>query len=78
MVQVLLLGPAREAAGEATCTVDAATVSAVCDVLVERFGDGFAAVLGASRIWVDGRPASPSDRVEPGAEVSIMPPVSGG
>jgi molybdopterin converting factor small subunit len=78
MAQVLLLGPAREAAGTSRCDVDAATVGAVCDALVDRFGAGFAAVLGASRIWVDGRPATSSDAVAADAELSILPPVSGG
>jgi molybdopterin converting factor small subunit len=78
VAKVLLLGPAREAAGESRCDVDGGTVGAVCDQLVDRFGAGFAAVLGASRIWVDGRPATSSDVVPVDAEVSILPPVSGG
>ncbi len=78
MAHVLLLGPAREAAGESTCDLDAATVAEVCRMLEARYGSGFAAVLRASRIWIDGIPADPSDDVPPSAEVSILPPVSGG
>ncbi|HET8929250.1 MAG TPA: MoaD/ThiS family protein [Acidimicrobiales bacterium] len=78
MAEVLLLGPARQAAGASRCDIDADTVGAVCDMLVERFGAGFAAVLGTSRIWVDGRPAASTDAVHADAEVSILPPVSGG
>lgn len=78
MAEVLLLGPARQAAGAKRCDVDADTVAAVCDELVERFGAGFAAVLDTCRIWVDGRPAASADVVHADAEVSILPPVSGG
>jgi molybdopterin converting factor small subunit len=78
MVHVLLLGPARQAAGEARCEVDPGTVGAICDVLEERYGPEFAAVLGAARLWVDGRPATAADVVPAGAELSVLPPVSGG
>lgn len=79
MATVLLLGPAREAAGGTpSVATDAVTVGAVCDELVARFGPGFAAVLATARIWVDGEPADPSDVVGHGAEVSVLPPVSGG
>jgi molybdopterin converting factor small subunit len=78
MVRVLLLGPARQAAGEASCEVDPGTVGAICGVLEERYGAEFAAVLGAARLWVDGRPARASDDVPAGAELSVLPPVSGG
>ncbi len=78
MVQVLLLGPARQAAGEARCDVEPGTVRAICDALEKRYGPEFAAVLGAARLWVDGRPAGAADVVPDGAEVSVLPPVSGG
>lgn len=76
---VLLLGPAREAAsGHASVVTDAASVRQICDDLVARFGPGFAEVLTTARIWVDGEPARADDPVEDGAEVSVLPPVSGG
>lgn len=78
MITVLLLGPARDAAGAATMQLRATTVHEVRAALVQRFGPGFASVLDASRIWVDGEPADGVDPVPDGAEVSILPPVSGG
>lgn len=76
---VLLLGPAREAAGgTSSITTRSGTVAAVRRELIDRFGPGFAAVLEASKVWVDGEPAVGDDPVPPGAEVSILPPVSGG
>ncbi len=79
MATVLLLGPARQAAGGVSSTmVDAVTVAAVCDELVARHGPGFAEVLATARIWVDGEPAEPPDPVPAHAEVSVLPPVSGG
>ena len=79
METVLLLGPAREAAGGVSSVATTATsVSAVCDELVARYGSGFTAVLAVSKIWIDGEPAAPHDPVVPGSEVSILPPVSGG
>lgn len=44
----------------------------------DRYGDAFGAVVDASRIWVDGEPATPDDPVGPTAEVAVLPPVSGG
>lgn len=78
MVTVLLLGPARDAAGAATVQLEATTVHEVRTKLMERFGVGFAAVLEVSRTWVDGEPADDVDPTPDGAEVSILPPVSGG
>ncbi len=78
MATVLFLGPARQAAGASTVSVDGDSVDEICDRLRRRYGTGFAAVLAGSRIWVDGQPASGSDPVPEHAEVSVLPPVSGG
>ena len=45
-----------------------------------RFPHGqlFADVLGSSKVWVNGEPASPEDAVTSSDEVAVLPPVSGG
>jgi molybdopterin converting factor small subunit len=45
---------------------------------VERHGDRLAAVLAIAAVWLDGEPCHPEDAVAIGAEVAVLPPVSGG
>lgn len=78
MATVLLLGPARVIGGVGAVTLPGGTVDAITSALVDRFGDPMAKLLAVSRIWVDGEPAAGSDAVGPEAEVSILPPISGG
>jgi MoaD family protein len=71
---------AREAAGRATDTFDAPTVGALLSLASARYGAEFAAVLGNSRVWVNGdEPALGTDTpLRDGDEVAVLPPVSGG
>lgn len=55
-----------------------ATVAEVLAAAVEALGPRLASVLPHCRVWVDGEPAEPGDAVAPGAEVAVLPPVSGG
>lgn len=73
-----LFAAAREAAGTARADVDGATVGEVLATARARYGERFAAVLGASRVWVNGAPAGEDDPVGEGDEVAVLPPVSGG
>jgi molybdopterin converting factor small subunit len=73
-----LFASAREAAGTSSDVIDGATVGDVLDQAVERFGPGFAAVLGTCRIWVNGDAAERIAAVRPSDEVAVLPPVSGG
>ncbi|MFI5035609.1 MAG: MoaD/ThiS family protein [Acidimicrobiales bacterium] len=78
MARLLLLGPAREAAGIRHDEFEAVTVAGVLALAVERYGPAFAEVLAASRVWVNGESADPTAAVGPYDEVAVLPPVSGG
>lgn len=78
MATLLLLGPAREAAGCKHAEVDATTVGEVLAVAEARFGERFSAVLAHAAVWVNGEPADPDCAVGPQDEVAVLPPVSGG
>lgn len=73
-----LFAQAREAAGTASLHLGGTTVDEVVDAACDRFGASFAAVLGSSRIWVNGEPATMADRLTEDDEVAVLPPVSGG
>jgi molybdopterin synthase sulfur carrier subunit len=75
---IRLFAAAREAAGTGRDELAGATVGEVLDAAVDRYGSGFAAVLNTCRVWVDGEPADRSMLVGDGAEVAVLPPVSGG
>lgn len=78
MARLLLLGPAREAAGVREDEVAGHTVEAVLAAARARYGEAFAAVLATSQVWVNGEPAQPTSPVAPYDEVAVLPPVSGG
>lgn len=78
MPTVRLFASAREAAGTDHDSLPGETVGAVLDAARARYGDGFAAILGSCRIWVNGEPAVESDGVTDDDEVAVLPPVSGG
>ena len=78
MPTIRLFAGAREAAGTDHDTIEGDTVSAVLDGAVARYGEGFAALLGSCKVWVNGEPAEGGDPVSEGDEVAVLPPVSGG
>lgn len=78
MVTVRLFASAREEAGTDRDTLPGDTVGEVLDAARQRYGDGFRAVLGSCRIWVNGEPATDATPVVTGDEVAVLPPVSGG
>ena len=79
-VSLRLFAAAREAAGTSSITLDHDTVGEVLDAARARFGPEFTAVLAGSRVWLDGDEPSAGDAtpVSEGAEVAVLPPVSGG
>ncbi|MGE3619066.1 MAG: MoaD/ThiS family protein [Acidimicrobiia bacterium] len=78
MPLVRLFAAAREAAGTDRDELPGATVAEVLDAARLRYGPGFAAVLSTCGVWLDGEPVDHMDRPVDGAEVAILPPVSGG
>ena len=73
-----LFAQAREAAGNRSVEIEAATVGDVLDEARARFGESFGVVLDGSKVWLNGAPALDSDAVRPADEVAVLPPVSGG
>jgi len=53
-------------------------VAEVLEHAVQRYGSGFAALLGTCKVWVNGDEATPDRVVSDADEVAILPPVSGG
>jgi molybdopterin synthase sulfur carrier subunit len=78
VARILLLGPAREAAGMRSDVIDGQTVAAVLEEAVARYGTTFKEVLNVSQIWVNGEPAGSSTPVAPYDEIAVLPPISGG
>ena len=50
----------------------------VLDQGVDRFGPSFAAVVDASKVWVNGDGAGRDSGIGPDDEVAVLPPVSSG
>lgn len=79
-IRVLYFAAAREAVGlqGETVPVEAGLDSAgLLRLLAERH-PGAAPVLARCRLAIDRELARPTDPVPPGAEVALIPPVSGG
>jgi molybdopterin converting factor small subunit len=86
-VRLLLFATAREAAG---CNRDVfelapgTSLERLLAAAAERYGDRFAEVLSASRVWLNGdepagdRAAALCTELHDGDEVAVLPPVSGG
>ncbi len=78
MSRLLLLGPAREAAGVRRAEFPGDTVADVIERAVERFGPTFAEIVALSHLWVNGDDAARDHVVGPSDEIAVVPPVSGG
>jgi len=79
-VRVRMFAALREAAGTGDAEVPPGTLPALLALLRERYGRGFADVLARCSILLDGRVVTPDAPVEvsDGAELALLPPVSGG
>ena len=78
MAVLRLFAAAREAAGTGRDELPGATVGDVLDAAVDRYGAGFAAVLGQCKVWRNGDETTRDATVDDGDEVAVLPPVSGG
>jgi molybdopterin converting factor small subunit len=78
MARLVLLGPAREAAGTRADVVDGDSLDVVLDEAVRRYGPAFRAILEVSRVWVNGEPAEAGALIGHDDEIAVLPPVSGG
>jgi molybdopterin converting factor small subunit len=78
MARLVLLGPAREAAGVGVEDVMELTVGEVLAAACDRHGAQFRQVLAASRVWLNGDEADLAQPVGSDDEIAVVPPVSGG
>ena len=78
MTTLLLLGPAREAAGLRRDEFSARTVGEVLALAVSRYGADFEGILAVSQVWLNGEETPLGASVEPYDEVAVLPPISGG
>jgi len=79
-IKVRLFAALREAAGTSALQVEAVTLPALLDQLRDRFGEPFTTRLSVAAILVDGEAVSRDAAIAlaDGAEVALLPPVSGG
>jgi molybdopterin synthase sulfur carrier subunit len=78
MAVLRLFAAAREAAGTDRVVIEGATVGEILEQAAGRFGEPFCAVLGRSRVWVNGQEVARGHPVAEHDEVAVLPPVSGG
>ena len=78
MARLRLFANLRELAGTSETEVAGDTVAEVLEAATSTFGEDFGRALQTAQVWVDGT-RSPMDAAVPaGAEVAVIPPVSGG
>jgi molybdopterin converting factor small subunit len=78
VARLLLFGPAREAAGVASVTLDGRDVSEVIAAAEDRYGEEFGKVLAVSKVWLNGDTVDSHTPVDDSDEVAVIPPMSGG
>ena len=81
MIRVRLFAALREVAGTSRVEVEdsaAPDVGALLDHLAGRYGSEFRRIVEVGTAVVDGETAARDRRLQPGDEVALLPPVSGG
>ena len=78
-----MFASAREAAGRSRDEFDlaaGASLQVLLDAAVDRYGEPFARVLAAARVWVNGDEPQANGATElfENDEIAVLPPVSGG
>jgi MoaD family protein len=77
-MKVRLFAALREVAGAPTLELQAADVGALLDLLSKRYGPSFDRIMSAGTVVVEGETVGRDRVLEPGDEVALLPPVSGG
>jgi MoaD family protein len=77
-MQVRLFAALRDIAGASRLDVTAPSVGALVDELGSRFGAQFKTILEAGSVVIDGQVVDRDRPLDPGDEVALLPPVSGG
>jgi molybdopterin converting factor small subunit len=79
-VRVRMFAALRDAAGVSEDQVDAGPLPALLATLCDRHGELFAQRLAVSTVLIDGTqtPRDAGVAVPDGAEIALLPPVSGG
>jgi molybdopterin converting factor small subunit len=78
MARLRLFANLRELAGASHLEMEGATVGEVVAAATDRFGVDFGRAAESAQVWVDGDQATSETPVPDGAEVALIPPVSGG
>lgn len=79
MTQIRHFAAAADAAGTVSEEASAATLGELMQVLTQRHGEQFAAVLGRCSVLVDGRAVTDAAELLTDARViDILPPFAGG
>ncbi len=78
MVVVKFFAGAREAAGVSSTEVEAGSVKEALDLVISLYGNELKAIIGISKVWLNGEQANLAAMVSDGDEIAILPPVSGG
>jgi molybdopterin converting factor small subunit len=78
MATLLLFGPARDAAGQRSVAIDAASLAELLEAACRRFGPEFEQVLRTSAVWVNAEPVDGDPVLGDLDEVAVLPPVSSG
>ena len=78
MARLRLFANLREIADATEVDVAGSTVGDVLSRATEMFGDDFGRALASAQVWVDGTQATTETPVPDGAEIALIPPVSGG
>jgi molybdopterin converting factor small subunit len=78
MARVRLFANLRELAGTSAIEIEGSTVAEILGAATTRFGPDFGRALETAQVWVDGDRVDQNAAVPVGAEVAVIPPVSGG
>ncbi len=81
MATLLLFGAISEIAGSKREEIEASTLGELLESVNARFGERFGRALEHCAIAIDGKTVDsvdPATPIEPGSEIAVLPPVSGG